>query len=406
MPDEGRLSVRPTHPRVHTVSMRLKLLISFLMSAWLTAAPPVLFLSFDGLAAQSFTAKTMPRLWKLAQSGKRGEGLPPFPSTTFNGHATLATGCWPEHHGIVSNSFIDPDKGFVPYTSVAALLQREPLWVAATRSGVKTAVYFWPCATGPWESVEPWRLENYKPGQADTVAMAFCDSALNDGAELVMAYFSGMDGEGHTLGPDSEKTIRKLKRTDDEVGPWLERMMALHPGLRVVLTADHGMATMRTRVRLPSLLEGCFTRIIAHGGSAYVYTKPGRIQEAKHRLKTAGLQVWKRAELPVNYHLAGNMRVGDLVVQTPTGTWLSDATGPAMIIEKIGRKGAHAYDSSRPEMHTWLVLLGDGQGDLGEVPLWDLAPTIAEWLGIKWTVSPDGKALKCARPAGISLFPE
>lgn len=378
---------------IHTVSMGRKLLLSFLMSVWLAAAPPVLFLSFDGLAAQSFTAKTMPRLWKLAQEGKRGEGLPPFPSTTFNGHATLATGCWPEHHGIVSNSFVDPDRGFVPYTSVAALLQREPLWVAATRSGVKTAVYHWPCATGSWEGVRPWRMENYKSGRADSFAMAFSEASLKDGADLVMAYFSGMDGEGHTHGPSSPETLHKLNRTDDEVAPWLERMMAGHPGLRVVLTADHGMATMRARVHLPSLLKGCFTRIIAHGGSAYVYTKSGRSQVAKNLLKAAGLQVWERTELPADYHLAGNVRVGDLVVQAPTGTWLSDATGSAAIAEKMGRKGAHAYDSSRPEMHTWLVVLGDGQGDLGEVPLWDLAPTIARWLDIKWAVSPDGKPL-------------
>ncbi len=373
--------------------MRLKLLLSLMLGLGLTAAPPVLFLSFDGFAARSFTAGNMPRLWRMAQSGKRGEGLPPFPSTTFNGHATLATGCWPEHHGIVSNSFVDPKVGFVPYTSNAALLHREPLWVASTRRGVKTAVYFWPCATGPWEGVRPWRMENYRPGHPDREAMAFCETSLEDGAELVMAYFSGMDTEGHTHGPDSLETIQKLKQTDDEVGPWLEDMMAKYPGLRVVLTADHGMATMRRRVRLPSLLKGCFTRIIAHGGSAYVYTKSGRIPVAKHRLMAAGLQVWQRAELPKEYHLAGNPRVGDLIVQAPTGTWLSDAVGPALIAEKTGRKGAHAYDSSRPEMHTWLVVLGDGRGDLGEVPLWDLAPTIASWLGLKWVVPPDGKRL-------------
>ena len=378
---------------VHTISMRLKLLLACLMSACLAAAPPVLFLSFDALAARSFTPKTMPRLWKLAQAGQRGEGLPPFPSTTFNGHATLATGCWPEHHGIVSNLFMDPVLGFVPYSSNAALLQREPLWVAATRSGVKTAVYHWPCATGPWEGVQPWRMENYKPGRTDSFAMAFSEASLDEGAELVMAYFSGMDEEGHVFGPNSRETFQKLTRTDAEVSTWLERMMAGHPGLRVVLTADHGMATMRSRVHLPSLLKGCFTRIIAHGGSAYVYTKPGRIQVAKQRLKARWVQVLEQADLPVVYHLAGNARVGNLILQAPTGTWLSDATGRAAIAEKAGRKGAHAYDSSRPEMHTWLVVLGDGQGNLGEVPLWDLAPTIATWLGIKWAASPDGKPL-------------
>jgi hypothetical protein len=45
-------------------------------------------------------------------------------------------------------------------------------------------------------------------------------------------------------------------------------------------------------------------------------------------------------------------------------------------------------------MHTWLVLLGVGQGSLGAVPLWDLAPTIASWLDIRWAQPPDGHVIK------------
>ncbi len=253
---------------LHTVAMQWKLLLGFFLGAWLGAAPPVLFLSFDGLAARSFTSRTMPKMWKLAQEGRHGEGLPPFPSTTFNGHATLATGCWPEHHGIVANSFVDPENGFVGHTSDARWLQREPLWVAATRSGMKAAVYQWPCATGPWEEIQPWRLEPYHSGHPDGDAMGFSEKALNDGADLVMAYLSGLDEEGHHHGPDSPKAIQKLRKMDDEIAPWLERMLAEHIGLRIVLAADHGMATMQARIHLPSLLKGCFTRIIAHGGSA------------------------------------------------------------------------------------------------------------------------------------------
>ncbi len=377
--------------------MRWKwLLVIFLgacLNVGLGAGPPVLFLSFDGLAADAFTSQTMPKMWKLAQEGRRGEGLPPFPSTTFNGHATLATGCWPEHHGIISNGFVDPKTGYVAYTSDARWLKREPLWVAATRSGLKAAVYQWPCATGPWENIAPWRMEPFHSGHPDSDALTFSETALNEGADLVMAYLSGLDEEGHSHGPASPEALEKLHRIDDEITPWLERMLARHKGLRVIMAADHGMATMKTRIYLPSLLKGCFTRIIVHGGSAYIYTKPGHTPEAKGRLINAGLEAWTRAELPLRFHLGANPRVGDLIAEAPTGTWLAEHSGPAGLIERLGRKGAHAYDSDRPEMHTWLVVLGSGKGDLGEVPLWDLAPTIASWLGIKWAVEPDGKPI-------------
>ena len=86
--------------------MRAWLLL--LICAFLGAQPKVVLLSFDGLAARKFNPRTMPRMWKLSREAAVGEGVPPFPSTTFNGHATIATGCWPEHHGIVGNSFVDP----------------------------------------------------------------------------------------------------------------------------------------------------------------------------------------------------------------------------------------------------------------------------------------------------------
>ena len=144
--------------------MRAWLLL--LICAFLGAAQPkVVILSFDGLAARKFNARTMPQMWKLSREAWVGEGVPPFPSTTFNGHATLATGCWPEHHGIVANSFVDPEEGFVAYTATAEQLLREPVWIAAQRSGVKAAIYHWPCGTGPWQGENPgaWSPSNRTP---------------------------------------------------------------------------------------------------------------------------------------------------------------------------------------------------------------------------------------------------
>ena len=63
----------------------------------------------------------------------------------------------------------------------------------------------------------------------------------------------------------------------------------------------------------------------------------------------------------------------------------------AQAAEKTGRVGAHGYLGSSPEMHTWLVVLGAGKGALGEVPLWNVAPTLAKWLGVAWAKPTDGE---------------
>ena len=377
--------------------MRAFLLL--LLCAVLGAQPRVVLLSFDGLAARKFNARTMPMLWKLGREAATGEGVPPFPSTTFNGHATIATGCWPEHHGVVANEYVDPDKGYITYAAVAEQLLREPIWAAAQRSGVKTAVWHWPCATGPWQGETCWRMEPFKAGVTDEDALAFCDAALENGAQLVMAYFSGMDEEAHHHGPDSREVLDKLRATDALLAPWIEKLRAADPCIRIILCADHGFARVPRRVSLPELLDGIPSRVVAHGGSAFVYLQHREDAEpALARLRRAGLRAWTRAALPARFHLSNSPRVGDLVVAAPMGTWLSEATTPeADAKERSGRAGCHAFDPALPEMRTWLVVFGAKRGRLGQVPLWDLAPTVADRLGIQWRQAPDGHILPFLR---------
>ncbi|WP_257303598.1 alkaline phosphatase family protein [Geothrix campi] len=366
------------------------------------AAGPVLLISEDGLGADQFRPDTMPGLWALAERGRRAAVRPPFPATTFNGHVTLATGCWPEHHGVVANGYLRPeDRQRVPAANRVEDIQREPLWVAATRSGARTAVFHWVGANGPWEGVMPWRIRAFRPGVPDAEGLAFCESALADGARLVMAYLSGTDEEGHLHGPASPEALAKLRALDAELAPWLARMLAAHPGLRVILTADHGMVPMKRRIHLPTILDGIPVDLITHGGSAYVYLRQPQDQaRALARLRKAGLQAWTRAKVPVRYHLGGSPRVGDIVVLAPLGTWLSQARSSREDdAERHGRAGAHAYAPESAPMRSWLVVLGAGQGPLADVPAWDIAPTAASWLGIRWAQAPDGRPVPALVPA-------
>ncbi len=49
-------------------------------------------------------------------------------------------------------------------------------------------------------------------------------------------------------------------------------------------------------------------------------------------------------------------------------------------------------------MHAWLVVLGAGRGPLADVPAWDIAPTVASWLGIQWAQAPDGRPVAALLP--------
>ncbi len=121
-------------------------------SAAQTIRPIVILVSIDGWR-HDYLARFAPP--DADQALRRpGFGLkaliPIFPSKTFPNHYTLVTGLYPERHGIVSNSMIDPN---LPgrFTLRDRVVQQdtrwwggEPLWITAQQQGQLAATMFWP----------------------------------------------------------------------------------------------------------------------------------------------------------------------------------------------------------------------------------------------------------------------
>ena len=67
---------------------------------------------FDGFAPALLEAANTPHLDRIAREGAYShEMMPVFPSLSLPSHFSLTTGCYPEHHGVVSNHFRDPERG-------------------------------------------------------------------------------------------------------------------------------------------------------------------------------------------------------------------------------------------------------------------------------------------------------
>ena len=107
--------------------------------------PTVVLLSWDGLRFDFPDRGTFPGLLRMEQAGVRaGRLIPVFPSNTFPTHVSLATGTFPDRHGIVDNHFYDRREArWYHKSSEADWIKAEPLWIAAERQGVLTATYFW-----------------------------------------------------------------------------------------------------------------------------------------------------------------------------------------------------------------------------------------------------------------------
>ena len=74
--------------------------------------PYLIMLSMDGFRWDYTNHANTPILDSLKKAGVMAESLKPsFPSKTFPNHYTIATGLYPDHHGIVENNFHATDLG-------------------------------------------------------------------------------------------------------------------------------------------------------------------------------------------------------------------------------------------------------------------------------------------------------
>src|SRR5918994_6440942 len=110
----------------------------------------VVLIGLDGFHPSYLERPPSRHLRELAGAGVRARSLiPVFPTLTFPNFYTMATGLYPEHHGIVSNTMVDSTLGRFTLRDRAAVRDArwwggEPIWVTAVRQGKRAATFFWP----------------------------------------------------------------------------------------------------------------------------------------------------------------------------------------------------------------------------------------------------------------------
>ncbi|MCD4680628.1 MAG: ectonucleotide pyrophosphatase/phosphodiesterase, partial [Bacteroidales bacterium] len=129
----------------------------------------VVMLSLDGFRWDYPDNIPTPNLDYIAEIGVKAKSLKPcFPTKTFPNHYSMATGLYPDHHGIVLNSFYDEDMN--AYYRIkdrdavenADFYDGEPIWVTAEKQGVISASYFWVGSEAPIKDKHPTYWKRYK----------------------------------------------------------------------------------------------------------------------------------------------------------------------------------------------------------------------------------------------------
>ena len=373
----------------------------------------VVLLSWDG-ARHDYPDRTeLPNLARLEREGVRaGRLVPVYPSNTFPGHVSLATGTYPDRHGIIDNEFYDADGRHYRYSGDADWLLAEPLWIAAERQGVPAATYFWVGSESDWHGQgtryreAPFDGERPEAAKVDRI-LEWLALPPDKRPRLIMSYWGGADHEGHDHGPASDEVTRAMQAQDRQLGRLLAGMdsLGVWPYATLLVVSDHGMTDMGRYVDLQgTLADAGIAAKLTGSAVAQVYLEdPAAVDRALAAIEELEhATAYSRDAVPESWRLAHPTRSGDVVVVTEPPYTLSRPAGLAgylggLYFALVGGNGGHGYRPELPDMGGIFLAMGRGvPADLGipQVHQIDVAPTVARLLGIDPPQQSEGKGVR------------
>jgi len=341
----------------------------------------VILISIDGFHPDYLDRYPAPTLSMLARQGVRARWMiPVYPSLTFPTHYTIATGLYPDNHGIAGNNIYDPEFKQTFGMSKRAEVQNgrwwlgEPIWVTAEKQGQRAAAFFFPGTEAEIGGKRPsqWRPYDEKVPNSERVdtALSWLDLPGRERPTLILTYFSDVDHAGHESGPDSDGVRQAVAEVDRALGRLVDGMKArkMFERVNIIIVSDHGMA--RINPNQVVVLDDYFDpekaeAVVWNGASVNIFPKPGMGQEIYSTLKSKAppqVTVYRKQEAPARFHYGRSKRIGDIVVMADEGWTItsreryrgpSRAAGGGVIYG-----GAHGYDNSLESMRAIFVAHG------------------------------------------------
>ncbi|MEO6049862.1 MAG: ectonucleotide pyrophosphatase/phosphodiesterase [Pyrinomonadaceae bacterium] len=339
--------------------------------------PTVILISLDGFRYDYLDKYAPPTLNRLAKEGVRAKWMiPSFPTKTFPNHYTIATGLYPEHHGIVENNVYDFGEVFMMSKLSEVENPRwwwgEPIWVTAIKQGQIAGSYFWPGSNTKIEDILPneWRRYNGKVPNNMRVdkTLAWLDLPVEKRPTMLTMYFSDTDDTGHEFGPDSEETKYAAWEVDGNIERLMEGLKArnIDKKVNVIIVADHGMAPVDTKNA--TFLDDYFNFDLAEkmlwtneivqifprtGQADVIYSKISKLEHST---------CWKKADIPLRLHYNEGRRIAPIVCSSEEGwqttshkrydDWRKDQDEPDRT------RGAHGYDNRYQSMMATFIAHG------------------------------------------------
>ncbi len=341
-----------------------------------TERPYVLIVSFDGFRWDYLDRGLTPHLQKMIDQGVRAITFEPaFPSKTFPNHYTIVTGLYPEHHGLINNTFFDPFKnkryrlGDTSIVRDAYWYKGEALWETAERQGVLSASFFWPGSEVHLHYRHPSYFKKYDGSiphlKRINGIIEWLQLPPQQRPHLLFLYFSDTDTKGHLFGPNSEQVNQAIALLDRQIGLLRAKIdsIGLTEKMNLIVLSDHGMTPLRSDGQIPlyRLLKGKQVRVDGYGPLIHIFVDE---QQQKENLFTLlrknqkHFKVYKKENLPAYFHYHDSPFIGDIVAIADLGYWFVVDEKELQKRAKRTVKGDHGYDNHTLDMQGIFIATG------------------------------------------------
>ncbi|WP_299119632.1 ectonucleotide pyrophosphatase/phosphodiesterase [uncultured Tenacibaculum sp.] len=332
-----------------------------------TEKPYVILISLDGFRWDYVKRFSPPNLSKFIKNGVKANSLvPSFPSKTFPNHYTIATGMYPENHGLLGNSFYSHEND-----AFYSIRDREkvengkfyggtPIWVLANNSNMVTASYFFVGSEADIQGVKPTYYFPYKGSTPNIDRVNQVIDWLKMPSEkrphLITMYFSDMDDTGHEFGPNNDEAIKGgLYPLDNVLGELFNKIKELNLPINIVIVSDHGMLEVKTDkfISIDEIKNDELFSVVNNGTIVNIHPKnPKKLEEIYTYLtsKKGPFKVYKTADAPHFEYVPKNKNWGPFQVVPNEGYYFTYRKKSKMSKE-VYVTGQHGFNPEIKEMH-------------------------------------------------------
>ncbi|XP_045599499.2 venom phosphodiesterase 2 [Procambarus clarkii] len=337
------------------------------------AVPPLLVIGVNGLRPDLLSNEKTPAMNYLRRCGVSAQSLvPTYPTVTFPNMYSIATGLYPESHGIIGNEMFDPrtNKTFKynerKSRTSPVWWQGEPIWNTVTKQGKKSATYSWAGSDVLIQQRYPIYWQNYRHN--DTFDMRvkqvidWLTMPEEERPHLIMVYFEQPMLTFQQFGPTSQEGTNALEMVDRILDGMLGKLHihGLANCINILLVSDHGAApaSCTSSFYLETFISDIEQKAHVYAGAVgRLRVVSGGDAAEKEILETLScknpkVRALPKKLLPRRYHYTNNPRIESVILDTMPNTRVVTNT------QNYCRNGEHGFNNLEASMQATFIGFG------------------------------------------------